>query len=513
MKEEIITSTIEFQSNTANMLQPSSLLLGRYRILRKLGNGGMGAVYEATDERFATPIALKEIIFKASDEKQRSNLSAAFEREAKSLARIQHECVPFFRDYFSENNREYLVMELIEGDDLGTILEEQKNPFTLQEVVDYMRQLLDALDYLHGLSTPIIHRDIKPQNLKLTARKRLKLLDFGIAKSGASSARTTLDHTFVAATIDYSPVEQLLRVVDSAFREYVLLKHETQARKMLEQQTDGRADIFAVGATFYHLLTNVPPTNATRRALTVWKGSKDPLPHPSDLLSDIPRALGDFLLKAMAIDRSDRFASAEEMLEALNKISIANISSAPHTAVRTMISNHSATTLPNESYHFSGEIPNAASEEPSLVNNEPLSTESVLSEIDPVKPPPKTGPQLMAGDPTPPDFSKFRGPVSARWFTGKWKIPAVGMVFVLLVSLASTGVCMVWFGRLLGPSVTKFADVLASPLSEDSVPIPVEAFATENIGTEATQAILISFKTHLVQTGLQAWQPAHDRAR
>ncbi len=462
----------------------------------------MGAVYEATDERFATPIALKEIIFKASDEKQRVNLSAAFEREAKSLARIQHECVPFFRDYFSENNREYLVMELIEGDDLGTILEEQKNPFTLSEVIDYMRQLLDALDYLHGLSMPIVHRDIKPQNLKLTARKRLKLLDFGIAKSGASSARTTLDPTFVAATIDYSPVEQLLRVVDSAFREYVLLKHETQVRNMLEQQTDGRADIFAVGATFYHLLTNVPPTNATRRALTVWKGSKDPLPHPSDLRPDIPRALGDFLLKAMAIDRSDRFASAEEMLEALNKISIADIPSAPRTGERTAIPTHNATTLPNESYRFPGEIFNASGEEPAFVNTEPRA-ERKQSQIETVKPLPKTesgpvkadiisAPVLMPSKPVPLDLSNFRESGSARWFTGKWKIVAVGMVFVLLVSLVSTGVSIVWFGRLLGPSVAKFADVLASPVSEDSVPIPVYVSATENIGTEVTQAILPS---------------------
>ncbi len=86
------------------MLRQGSLLQERYRILRQLGQGGMGAVYEAIDNRFDTPVALKEIIFVTTDEKQKKYLASAFEREAKSLATARHECIPFVRDYFNEDN-------------------------------------------------------------------------------------------------------------------------------------------------------------------------------------------------------------------------------------------------------------------------------------------------------------------------------------------------------------------------------------------------------------------------
>src|SRR6185369_3066403 len=133
------------------MLRQGRLILGRFKIVRELGQGGMGAVYEATDEKFGTPVALKEIIFETSDENQRAYLSAAFEREARSLALARHECVPFIRDYFQEGGREYLVMELVEGVDLGGLLEERRKPFLVADCIEWMRQLLDALDYLHNL--------------------------------------------------------------------------------------------------------------------------------------------------------------------------------------------------------------------------------------------------------------------------------------------------------------------------------------------------------------------------
>ena len=304
------------------MLAQGKLLQGRYTILRRLGEGGMGAVYAATDERFGTPVALKEIVFEASNQQQRTYLTAAFEREAKSLAKARHECIPFVRDYFSDENREYLAMELVEGDDLGKLLHDQNTPFSLSEITGWMRQLLDALDYIHNLEPPIIHRDIKPQNIKITDRKRLKLLDFGIAKSGDSTANTTHKQTFIGATLNYSPIEQILRVIDAAFREFIILKHETKANAVLAQLTDERADIFSAGSTFYHLVTNVVPVEATKRTLAVWEGQPDPLQHPSDLNSTIPRRFGDFLLKAMAIERDGRFSTAAVMLAALNNVDI-----------------------------------------------------------------------------------------------------------------------------------------------------------------------------------------------
>ncbi len=298
------------------MLAKNGILQGRYRIIRQLGYGGMGAVYEAIDERFGEPIALKEIIVESANEQQKELILSAFEREAKSLAKARHEAVPYVRDYFSEANKQFLVMELVEGEDLAEMLEKRGKPFPLEDIVNWADQLLDALDYLHNLEPSIIHRDIKPHNLKLSFRRKIKLLDFGIAKSGDSKSAIT-HQTFVGATLDYSPIEQILRVIDATFREFIILKHREKAERVLNQYTDTRCDIYALGATFYHLLTNRAPEDATRRTLAIWEGKEDPLPNPSQLNHEIPQSISDCLLKAMEIERDRRFSSAIEMQKAL----------------------------------------------------------------------------------------------------------------------------------------------------------------------------------------------------
>ncbi len=298
------------------MLAKDGILQGRYRIIRQLGYGGMGAVYEAVDERFGQPVALKEIIVESGNEKQRNLIINAFEREAKSLATARHEAIPYVRDYFSEADKQFLVMELVEGEDLAEMLEKRGKPFPLEDVVNWADQLLDALDYLHNLKPPIIHRDIKPHNLKLSFRRKIKLLDFGIAKSGENKSAIT-NQTFIGATLDYSPIEQILRVIDATFREFIILKHKEKAEKVLSQYTDTRCDIYALGATFYHLLTNRVPPDATARTLAVWENKADPLPNPSQINPEIPPSISACLLKAMEIERDNRFSSAIEMQKAL----------------------------------------------------------------------------------------------------------------------------------------------------------------------------------------------------
>lgn len=298
------------------MLATNQILQERYRIIRQLGHGGMGAVYEAIDERFGEPIALKEIIIDLDDESQKESITMAFQREAKTLAKVKHETVPYVRDYFSESDKQYLVMELVEGEDLSELLKKYKKPFPLEDALKWLFQLLDALDYLHNLRPPIIHRDIKPQNLKLNSRQRVKLLDFGVARSEDKSAALT-KQTFVGATLNYSPIEQIMRVIDSTFREFIVLKHKEKAEVVLNQDTDARCDIYALGATFYHLLTNQVPVDATKRTLSIWEGKSDPLPIPSILNPNIPIAISDCLLKSMAINREDRYSSALEMQEVL----------------------------------------------------------------------------------------------------------------------------------------------------------------------------------------------------
>ena len=312
------------------MLGVGQVLHQRYRIVRPLGHGGMGAVYEAIDERFGGPIALKEIVYASSSPHQREQVARAFEREAKALAKAQHEAIPYVRDYFTELDRQFLVMELIEGDDLAGMLLKRQAPFPMIDCLKWMDQLLDALDYLHTLEPQIIHRDIKPQNLKLNRRGRIKLLDFGIAKSSEAGGPTLSNQTFVGATLDYSPIEQILRAIEPTFREYILLRHKEKADDVLGQNTDARCDIYSLGATFYHLLTNHPPPDAVKRTLELWENRPDPLSNPSNLNPAIPPQISQCVMTAMSVDRVSRYASALDMQKALHAAAAENKSLAGH---------------------------------------------------------------------------------------------------------------------------------------------------------------------------------------
>jgi formylglycine-generating enzyme required for sulfatase activity/tRNA A-37 threonylcarbamoyl transferase component Bud32 len=303
------------------MLAINEILRGRYRIIKQLGRGGMGAVYEAHDNVFDTTVALKEILVdltKITTPKQQQMVRHAFEREAKILAMVKHEAFPHVRDYFVETDSQYLVMELVDGEDLGSLLERRQAAFPLANVLHWSNQLLDALDYLHTLNPPVVHRDIKPQNLKLTSRGKIKLLDFGIAKGKDAPAEATItNQTFVAATLNYSPLEQILRVLDPTFQEVITQRFDEKSRKVLSQAADAQSDLYALGATVYHLLTNKLPIDALKRALEIWGGKPDPLAYPTELNAEIPREVADWILKAMELEHDNRFTSAVAMHAAL----------------------------------------------------------------------------------------------------------------------------------------------------------------------------------------------------
>src|SRR5215212_9059261 len=134
------------------MLITGTILQGRYRVLRHLGRGGMGAVYEAADTRLSRNVALKETLVETDE------LRRAFEREARLLANLRHPVLPKVLDHFSEGAGLFLVMEFIPGDDLGHILEKQGHAFQTMEVMEWAAQLLDALEYLHTLNPQVLHR-------------------------------------------------------------------------------------------------------------------------------------------------------------------------------------------------------------------------------------------------------------------------------------------------------------------------------------------------------------------
>jgi serine/threonine protein kinase len=286
MKRAYWQSTIDI---IQNMLTPDTVLQNRYRIVRQLGQGGMGAVYEAVDERLDSTVALKETFF--ADERLRKQ----FEREARLLARLHHPALPRVSDHFSEGEGQFLVMHFIAGDDLGEMSARRGGALPPEEVLTWTDQLLDALDYLHTQDPQIIHRDIKPQNLKLTPRGQIILLDFGLAKGQAGEiSRVTTTGSIFGYTPNYAPLEQIQGL-----------------------GTDARSDLYALAATMYHMMTGVKPPDALTRAAAIVNGQPDPLKPAHELNPNVPPQSALVLHAAMAQNRDQRYASAAEMRNAL----------------------------------------------------------------------------------------------------------------------------------------------------------------------------------------------------
>ncbi|HEV7796848.1 MAG TPA: serine/threonine-protein kinase [Pyrinomonadaceae bacterium] len=272
-------------------LLPDTVLQSRYRIIRQLGRGGMGAVYEAVDQRLEKTVALKETF--SSEPSMRKQ----FEREARLLAGMQHSALPQVSDHFVEGNRAFLVMQFIGGIDLAKIISQQPGPFPRDQVIAWADQLLDALIYLHSRDRQVIHRDIKPHNLKLTATGQIALLDFGLAKAQASDQSVTASQAFFGYTRHYAPLEQIQ-----------------------DQRTDPRSDIYALGATLYHLLTGIKPPDAMVRASAVVNAGKDPLKLADQIHAAVGPQIAAILNKAMAQKPEDRYENATEFREALRRM-------------------------------------------------------------------------------------------------------------------------------------------------------------------------------------------------
>ena len=272
------------------MLEAGTILQDRYRILRPLGQGGMGAVYQATDMRLRSTVALKETLVEGDAFRK------AFEREAHLLASLRHAALPVVSDHFNEGEGQFLVMQYIPGEDLSKLCEANGGPFPVSVVLRWADQLLDALDYLHTRSPTVLHRDIKPQNMKLTERGELILLDFGLAKGTASSqgkSQLSAGSSVVGFTLAYAPLEQIEG-----------------------SGTEPRSDIYSAAATLYHLATYVKPPDAISRAMALVSGRRDPLRLASVVNPLIPPEISALLDASMANSPEDRPSSAADLRRA-----------------------------------------------------------------------------------------------------------------------------------------------------------------------------------------------------
>ncbi len=231
-------------------LRAGDILRERYKISRIIGQGGAGNVYQADDIRLSGRLcAIKEVQHDLTlPQDMLDQAREQFQREATVLARLDHPNLPKVSDYFSEEDWDYLVMDYIPGKDLRALMIEarQKGQFLPeQQVLGWASQLADALSYLHNQEPPILHRDIKPGNLKLMPSGLVKLVDFGLVKLLASD-EVTITILQGRGTAIYTPLEQY--------------GGDTG-------HTDVRSDIYAFGATLYHLLTGNQPIEARDRFL------------------------------------------------------------------------------------------------------------------------------------------------------------------------------------------------------------------------------------------------------
>ncbi len=275
-----------------HLLDPGDRLQGIYKVEHVVGVGGSGAVYLIRDTASGgVERALKE----SNDPQQREQ----FALEAAVLQPLSHPNVPRVYTYFNENDRDYMVMDFVPGHSLAEVLAERaaanQPPLDESAVVGYAVQICRALEYLHSRDPhPVIHRDIKPENIRITPHGEVKLVDFGLLKRLDTTNPSTL------------AVARGLTPVYASPEQWGLLTGT---------HTDMRSDIYSLAATLYHLLTGKRPLSALNRATGANSG--DPLIRPRQINPAITARAEAAILRAMAFQPDERFATAREFRAAL----------------------------------------------------------------------------------------------------------------------------------------------------------------------------------------------------
>lgn len=280
-------------------LQPGTLLQGRYRVESVLGVGGMSVVYLVEGIHLRRRLALKEMHEQFLDRAQEQMALEQFQNEAATLASLDHAGIPKVLDFFVESGRAYLVMEYLQGKTLEEVVRETTQVLSEQQVLGWMKDVLDTLEYLHGQPQPVVVRDIKPSNMILTAAGRTKLVDFGIAKFHDASEKTS---TAIQGTGSqgFAPPEQYAA----------------------DASTDPRTDIYSLGATMYYLLTKKVVPESVDRLM-----ARAPIQPPSYYNPMVNPRTDQAILAMLELHPQDRPQSVAEVREALASPSAASSSS------------------------------------------------------------------------------------------------------------------------------------------------------------------------------------------
>jgi serine/threonine-protein kinase len=270
------------------MTEPARKQIGDYEVIKELGHGGMGQVFLVRNLISDRIEAMKILL---PDLANQGDLGARFMREIKLLASLDHPNIAALRTAFTADNQLVMIMEYVEGDTLAHRLE--RGPFRASEALDYIDQVLAALSYAHAKG--IIHRDIKPANMMLTPRGVLKLMDFGIARSGNESGLTMTGTTL--GSLDYMSPEQV------------------QA-----QPTDARSDLYSVGVSLYEMVTGERMFSATSSYSIMQAHVLEAPRPPIEIQSSLSKPLNDMILMAVAKNPADRFQTADAFRNALSQI-------------------------------------------------------------------------------------------------------------------------------------------------------------------------------------------------
>lgn len=290
--------------------------IGRYEIISELGRGGMAAVYRAHDPRFGRDVAIKVLPHSFT---QNPNLVARFEREAQTIAALDHPAIVPVYDFGEQEGQRYLVMRLMTGGSLkGRI---RANPFSIEQIIPILRRVGAALEHAHAQG--VVHRDLKPDNILFDQYDDAYLADFGIAHLSRSSMTITGARI---GTPTYMSPEQLTG----------------------EVALDGRSDIYSLGIVLFEMLTGNPPFRADTPAQVMMKHVTEPVPHILDLKPDLPADVEAIISRALAKDREQRYGSAAELVVAVTQLVDPEMESTPssHTP-HTPTPTPTAATLPH----------------------------------------------------------------------------------------------------------------------------------------------------------------------
>jgi serine/threonine protein kinase len=274
------------------MTQPTPPVLdGRYELIELLGEGGMGKVYKARHTRLGKIFAIKSLRNLSPDPIEQAKFLEAFETEARTLAELDHPALAQVSDFFEADGVHFLVMEFVNGKTLSRVAELAPRLLSQRRILQWALELCDVLNYLHSQVPPVIVRDLKPDNVMIDEKRRLRLLDFGIAKRLQAGVGTR-DIIKGMGTAEYAPLEQYGQA-----------------------STDQRSDIYALGGTLYFLLTELPPPPAWRRA----SEGAVVIP-PSQVNATVTPDFEALVLRMMALKREDRPQSIAEVQEELSAI-------------------------------------------------------------------------------------------------------------------------------------------------------------------------------------------------